>query len=165
MAPCYCFSVLFLGVSNLIFFTLFGAIKSFSFLLVHEDLHFVPLKDPHHLVSNPWLMNIGYLSSDIYLLNLRFKTIRPFIVYAFLSHRSQKKKQILYFKSWFSFNFVVIVFVFAIRFVVFWKFSVSFSYFSFFCLTYLWSSKKQDSYCSSQHKKTVINFACNSILH
>ena len=57
---------------------MFFAIKSFLFLRVHEDLHVVPIKDLHHLVSKLWLLKIGYLSSYIYLLNLRFKKIRPF---------------------------------------------------------------------------------------
>ena len=94
----------------------------------------IHLKDPHHLVSKPWIFKIGYLYSYIYFLNFRFKKIRRMIVFSFLNSKITKKKRNFFLQVFcFPSIFFVVIFVFGFHFLVFLKFSISFSFSFFFC--------------------------------
>ena len=69
------------------------SIKSFLFLFVPSFLGFLAKMIRILLVSYPLFLKISYLSTYIYFLNFKFKTIFPFIVFFFLKSQIPKKER------------------------------------------------------------------------
>ena len=90
-----------------------------------------------------------YLSLFIYCLNLRIIKICPLIVFCFLKSKIRKRIKLCPSSRVFSFNFVVIIFLFGFYFVAFLTCTVFFLVISFLCSTYLCFWKKKESFGSS----------------